>query len=192
MIHDGLWQDDLISFSNEIMSYKNRINELILSNISYGDEQLVCARHELTKRIFFSASIIRKIVEEEEEFFEFRKKYKKDFSDERTNPNEWYFIHSYQIKTIEFPLKEEAVNYFEDYCVEDYDQSCFEKKHYTVKEVSNWIMHSYIWWLGSLEDTNLINGFFISSDYDKNQFVNYISLDDWEKALLFCADKAYL
>lgn len=192
LIHDGFWADDLNSLANKILFWHRKSNRLLLQ-YGWGDDQFQRAQHHLAKYIFISASIVRKIVEEEFEFIDVINRYNDDFPGEPPITNKYLIVHTYQLKTSRFLLKKSSKDlYFQDFCIDDYDPTTIKKCNYSIKDISNWIIHSYVWWLGDLEQKNLITGFFISSDYDKAKHENFISIEEWVDAVKYCAQNASL
>jgi len=197
MIHDGYWQNDLDSYANKILYWKRKINKLETLGIFYGNKDYDIACHRLTQAIFISAAIIRKIVEEENEFLAIAKKYNNAFKENKQVTNDFYVLFNFQITTYKLELKKEEIidyykTFFGDYCVKDYGLALNAKNSFLLKDVCNWIIHSYVWSLGDLQDERKISGFFVSSDRDKVKYCNYINIDDWAKALKHCAKNAYL
>ena len=192
MIHDGFWNNDLLELANEISFWHNKINKLFAQHCTYRDTEVQIAEHNLNKNIFFSATIIRKIVEEEYEYYRFHSKCIAEFGEPTSSPKKFHIVHSYQVKTIKFPLKPESENLFEDYCIDDYDKTIPQKQSYPIKDISNWILHSYVWGLDFEKESRLINGFYLSSDYDKSKFVNYITIREWINSIKYCAEHAWL
>ena len=194
MIHDGYWQMDLISYANKILYWKRHVNKLIDRGLPYSHKDMEKALHKLTQMVFFSACIVRKMVEEEIEAIEAIKKYAESFSTDQDNiPTRFFKLYNQTIDSLQLPLLETSINFFEDYCCEDYDFSLSNKRKNSIKSVSNWILHSYVWNLQS-ENPNSkhISGFVVSSDYDKSKFACYVSLDSWCDMLKFCGEYAYL
>ena len=104
-----------------------------------------------------------------------------------------YKLYYQTLKVYQLPLKDDAVNCFDDYCHEDYDYSKAKETQHNVKSISNWIIHSYIWFLGSTNARDRhIHGFFISSDFDKTKYTCYIPIDAWCRILKYSAENAYL
>lgn len=199
MIHDGYWQNDLMVLSEEIGRLKKEIN-IELLNKTWGSSEAQEIQHKLSQKVFFSAAIIRKIIEEENAFVSFAKKYNSSVyrmsEDRELKPEPFYSLYKLQIPTIKIPITTNIDEDFKvfagDYCIEDYELELGKKESYLVKDVSNWILHSYIWNLGSLDQERKIEGFFISSDFDKAKFVNYISFEVWINTIIKCAEEAYL
>lgn len=194
MIHDGYWQGDLATLANKIQYWQRRVNKLIMQGCRYQQPDYAKARHQLTQLIFFSASIMRKIIEEENEAIRSIAKCIDMFpTDEPNHSNKHYKLYYQTLKVYQLPLKDDAVNCFDDYCHEDYDYSKAKEMQHNVKSISNWIIHSYVWCLGSIaEEDQYIHGFFISSDFDKAKYSCYVPIDAWCKMLKYAAEHAYL
>ena len=194
MIHDGYWQDDLVALANKITYWKNRANKLISQGCSYSNSDLEKARHQLTRSIFYSACIVRKMIEEENEAIrDIAHCFDMFPSDKPNNSKEFFKLYRQQLSVHQLPLKEDSINCFDDYCVEDYDFSTAKEVTHTVKSISNWIIHSYIWFLGSTNAKDRhIYGFFISSDFDKTKYACYIPIDVWCQTLKYSAENANL
>ena len=194
MLHDGYWQEDLLSFANKILFWKRKINKLIDMGCEYTHEDMSKALHRVTQLIFFSACTIRKMIEEENESIETIKKCNKMLPCDGNNDPKCFFDLYYQtIEVYQLPLKKEKINFFCDYCADDYDFLSSQKVQYSVKKVSNWIIHSYIWNLQSYDQNdNHINGLVVSSDYDRTMFACYVDLESWCGMLRSCANQAYL
>jgi len=119
------------------------------------------------------------------------------FKENKQVTNDFYVLFNFQITTYKLELKKEEIidyykTFFGDYCVKDYGLALNAKNSFLLKDVCNWIIHSYVWSLGDLQDERKISGFFVSSDRDKVKYCNYINIDDWAKALKHCAKNAYL
>ena len=194
MIHDGFWQDDLLSIANKIIYWERKINCLIDKGYKYSNTKMENARHKLSQLIFFSACIIRKMIEEENQGISAITKCQDMFpSDEYKDPRRFFKLYNQSIKVRQMPLKDDSVNCFDDYCSEDYDFSTSQKTQYLVKNISNWIIHSYIWSLqNNIQNDNHIRGFVISSDYDRTKFACYVDLKSWCEVLKYFAQNAYL
>lgn len=192
LIHDGFWAGDLNSLANKILFWHRKSNRLLVQ-YGWGDDQFQRAKHHLTKYIFMSASIVRKITEEEFEFINLIEDYNNDFPSEPPIKNKFHIVHAYQLKTSRFLLKESSKDlYPQDFCIDDYDPTTIKKCNYPIKDISNWIIHSYVWWLGDLNQKERITGFFISSDRDKSKYENFISINEWVNAIKYCAENAHL
>lgn len=194
MLHDGFWQKDLVPLSNKIIYWQRRINRLFDNGYGYTDKNVAHARHELTRALFFSACIVRKIIEEEFEAVDAIRLHNKIFTDEEIKvEKEHYMLHNQQIQIYCLPLKDESINCFDDYCHEDYDYHSVKKELHSIKHISNWLIHSYVWELGCLKENNKhIDGFIISSDYDKTKASYFVELTSWNKIINLCVQNAYL
>ena len=194
MIHDGYWQNDLRAIANKIIYWERKINRLIDKGYKYSYTEIERARHKLSQLIFFSACIIRKMIEEENQGILAIEKCQEMFpSNEYKDPRCFFKLYNQSIAVYQTPLKDDSVNCFDDYCSEDYDFSVSHKSQQLVKNISNWIIHSYIWGLQNCDpNDNHIRGFVISSDYDRTKFACYVNLKSWCKVLQYCAEYAYL
>ena len=65
MIHDGFWQYDLKTMSEKLELLKTEINAALSTGKSWNAQEVQQIYHEISKEVLFSATIIRKIVEEE-------------------------------------------------------------------------------------------------------------------------------
>ncbi len=194
MIHDGYWQDDLLSLANKIVYWKRKINHLIDCDYTYAHKDMKRARHKLAQSVFFSACIIRKMVEEEIEAIKTIDKYLDLFPSDGEHKGKTFLkLYKQQLTVCQLPLKIDCIDSFDDCCVEDYDFSSSQKNTYSLKQIGNWIIHSYIWSLQSCSPNDKhIWGFVINSDYDRMKFACYIDLETWCDMLRFCAENAYL
>lgn len=194
MIHDGYWQDDLVALANRITYWQRRINKLIMQGFSYQQAELAKAEHQLTQSIFYSACIVRKIIEEENEAIQGIAKCVEMFpNDNPTDHHDHYRLYCQKLKVYQMPLKKDAANFFHDYCYEDYEFSKAKETQHDVKSICNWIIHSYVWYLGSnVEDDQYRRGFIISSDYDKTKYSCYVPIDSWCLMLKYAAKNVYL
>ena len=64
-------------------------------------------------------------------------------------------------------------------CTDDYKNAKKEEKN--IKDICNWIIHSYVWRV-----TLGASGFIVASDYDKSKTAYFVDLDDYIKALKDC------
>lgn len=194
MIHDGYWQGDLVALANKITYWQRRVNKLIMQGVGYQQSEFAKAEHQLTQSIFYSACIVRKIIEEENEAIRGIARCTDMFPTEKPNNcYEHYKLHCKTIRAYQMPLKVDAANCFDDYCHEDYDFSKAKETQHDIKSISNWIMHSYVWFLGSIvAEDQCVYGFIISSDYDKAKYSCYIPIDGWCCMLKYAAENAYL
>ena len=178
MIYDGFWQYDLITMSEKLELLKTEINVALSMGKSWGAQEVQQIYHEISKEVLFSATIIRKIVEEENDFFANAKRYNKSAWKAAEDPDitgDVYSLYALQVPTIKFPIsnvEDDFAVFWGDYCIEDYDLTIGKKETLLLKDISNIIIHSYIWNLGDTCVDRKVSGFFVSSDFDKSKFVN--------------------
>ncbi len=131
--------------------------------------------HCLDRDLLYSAVIVRKHIEDEtiakKEIAALQKEYPQ-FPDAP--------LRSLEIKipVLRFDfVGEEPV--IQQLCAEDYKHA--QKEERSIKEICNWIIHSYVWrvaWDG--------RGFFVASDFDKARLIYYVDLDNYIRALEEC------
>ncbi len=133
------------------------------------------AEHCLDRDILFSAIIVRKLVEDEsiaeKEIAAIQKKYP-NFP---KAPLESLGI-TIPVLHFEFVGEEPIV---QRVCADDYKNAQPEERK--IKDICNWIIHSYVWRV-----TADGKGFIVASDYDKSKLAYYVSLDDYITALEKC------
>lgn len=169
---------------------------MLSSGIPYGDNVCQKALHKLQLNIFFSATVLRKNLEEENEYISFINKYRNSPFYEKPIKNNWYVLFNLQIDTQKILITKDPMDdwtaYFKDFCVEDYNLSTVQKDKQKLNDVCNWIIHSYIWALGNITNSPRISGFFVSSDRTKEECIHFILIEDWITILNHCAENAYL
>ena len=52
-----------------------------------------------------------------------------------------------------------------------------------VKDVCNWLLHSYVWGIARNENGKGFAGFLVASDFDKEKFVHFVSFEEWNALL---------
>lgn len=143
------WKQDLLRQKNSLIRYNTA------DNFSKNEER---AYTVVEKSIFYSAFIIRKLID-----------CKGKLSDEADK----YAIH---VKLIR-PLKHiDIMHCWPDEHSHDWEH----ESSVTVKgkDICNWLIHSYIFFT-EFDESNSIKSFYVSSDYDKNSALYKILLADW-------------
>lgn len=196
MLHDGYWPNELISLSNRIRYWKRKVNKMLSDGKLYSDVACQKGIHQLQLNIFISATIVRKILEEENEFNTFSNKYRNSPFYERPVKNHWFHLFNLRMNVLKVPLIGEIecawTAYFKTFCIEHYAMPLQEKDEEKLNDICNWIIHSYVWHLGDIKKAKCISGFFVSSDRTKEECAYYVLIDDWISILKDCAEKAYL
>ena len=121
----------------------------------------------LEKAIFYSAFIIRKLI---------------DCPGKMSDEADQYVLHIEKYR----PLKEvDILHRWPDENTHDWDHP----QNVTVKgkDICNWLIHSYMFFF-SFNEERTIEGFFVTSDFDRNKTLYYISITDWLEYMTFIAN----
>lgn len=157
MVFDGYWKRELKKQLKTILRWR-------LLGLFYD-----YSKHQLTRALLYSATIIRKVIEEEIEVNVITKELKNppelctiDFSISATK---YLFVgkNGTTIRGKMFP--------------EDYGKG--QQVELKAKDVCNWLLHSYVWGIAQHQTKEQHIGFMIASDFDKEKFLHYISFDEW-------------
>ncbi len=158
MIHESYpWKLELWKTKRKIEKYNSFRRFKKKNDVAYT---------EIEKGIFYSAFIIRKLID-----------CKTKLSDEADN----YAFKVYGRK----PLKHiTSLTICPNENSHDWEKAIL----YTVngKDICNWLIHSYIFFIGE-DEKKPASHFFVSSDYDKNKILYMISMDDWLEYIQFVA-----
>lgn len=154
IFESGPWKDDLSSYRSKIMEYcssKYFQNDDDVSDNAYSI---------LEKSIFYSAFVIRKLVE-----------CKTKLSDEADR---------YALKVEIFESKRHFDNMHNWISENSHDWNTPpQKKTKQGKDVCNWLIHSLIFEFACNDDDQSIEGFFVSSDFDSDKCLYHVSIKDW-------------
>ena len=149
MVLNKQWQADLRKLHRNILFWKNHI---LLNEY---------AKHNLTRSVLYSAVIIRKLIDNNNEI-----NLKVPSS---LNCTRYPYVGDFELMV---PGK--------IWC-EDYDKG--ENAIIEVKDVCNQIIHSYLWDIAHLYTSKKFYGFFVASDFNREKFINLISFDEWASML---------
>ena len=162
MIFDGRWKSELKQLSCAISIWRKMT--------VFGD----LAEHRLNRAVLYSATILRKIIEEETEAETIAK-------DAEISPPKLITVHS-TLEAIKYPYTgEDGWAIRSKLCASDYGKGqtvCIK-----AKDVCNWLLHSYVWSIARNENGKGFAGFLVASDFDKNKFVHFISFEEWNALL---------
>lgn len=162
MIFDGRWKSELKQLSYAISIWRKMT--------VFGG----LAEHRLNRAVLYSATILRKIIENEAEAEAIAKKEGIALPKQTT-------VHS-ALEAIKYPYTgEEGWTIRSKLCASDYGKGqtvCIK-----VKDVCNWLLHSYLWGVARNEDRKNFAGFLVASDFDKEKFVHFISFEEWNALL---------
>lgn len=152
IFESGPWKDDLSSYRGKIMEYCS-------SNYFQNDNDVSDKAYSiLEKSIFYSAFVIRKLVD-----------CKTKLSDE---------ADCYALKVGIFESKKQFDNMHHWTSEDSHNWESFRKQTKQGKEVCNWLIHSLIFELIYNEDQS-VEGFFVSSDFDSDKCLYHVSIKDW-------------
>lgn len=112
----------------------------------------------IDKYIFYSAFIIRKLIE----------------SDKLTNECENLILN---IKNHPNIKKLTKLNYVS--AIEDYELDNFKESTIKIGDLCNQIIHSYVFFTFSDYEKNNCISFLVSSDYDRNKHIHYVDINVW-------------
>ena len=162
MIFDGRWKWELKKLSWAISLWKK-----VPSYSEYG-------KHQLNRAVLYSATVLRKAIEDEIE------------AEKVAKEQNWTLpeckIMSCVISATKYPYTDEDGWAFRGkICVSSYGEG--QSASLKVKDVCNWLLHSYVWGVAGYEDQKGFAGFLVASDFDKEKFVHFVSFDEWQKVI---------
>ena len=146
------WKEDLLSYYDKIIEYcssKYFQNDDDVSDKAYSI---------LEKSIFYSAFVIRKLVD-----------CKTKLSDE---------ADCYALKVEIFESKKQFDNMHHWTSEDSHNWESSRKLTKQGKEVCNWLIHSLIFELVYNEDQS-VEGFCVSSDFDSDKCLYHVTLNNW-------------
>lgn len=167
MIYDGRWKKELKKQARAIAFWRK---------LSFcGD----IAKHHLNRTVLYSATILRKMVEEETEAKAFATK-------ENITLGKIVIINT-SLNAVRYPYNgEEGWTFRGKLCAMNYGEG--QSVCVKAKDVCNWLLHSYVWGVAFNEDRKGFAGFFVASDFDKEKFVHYISFEEWRRLLILAIE----
>lgn len=144
------------------------------------------AEHRLNRAILYSATILRKITEDETEAVAILKKNGAKPPYLMLPPK---LLVETKLQAIRYPYTgKEGWSLRSKLCPEDYGNGT--KVELSVKDVCNWLLHSYIWSLAWNSDKRAYDGFFVASDFDREKYVHAIQFSEWQAVLKLCMDQS--
>lgn len=169
MLIDNHWKPELKRLCREITFWKKRT-----AFYKY-------AEYRLSRALLYSAIILRKIVEDENEVKAILKK-------NNCLMPKLTVINS-EIKSMRCPYTaEEGWTMRGKLCAQNYGKGT--EISLQTKDVCNWLIHSYVWGIAHYMNEKKYAGFFVASDFDKEKFVHFISFDEWIKLIKFMVENA--
>ncbi len=150
MIYESYpWKQDLLRRKKLFIAYNT------YENFQKNDERTFTV---LEKAIFYSAFIIRKLI---------------DCRDKTSDEADKYTIEVEK----RIPLQSiNLMNRWPDENMCNWNQ--LQKENVNGKDICNWLIHSYIFFF-SQNANEMVDGFFVSSDYDRNKAIYFVDINDW-------------
>ena len=162
MIFDGHWKWELQKLSREIS---------VWSKISVFSE---LAKHRLNRAILYSATILRKLIEDETEAEEIVR------AVGGTLPG--YKTTNAVLTATKYPYTaEKGWTVRGIFRTRDYGSG--ESVSLKSKDVCNWLIHSCIWSLAQESNGTCYSGFLVASDFDREKYIHFVSLDEWKRLI---------
>ncbi|MDB6268910.1 hypothetical protein [Lactobacillus amylovorus] len=164
MIYDSQpWRDLLADIKDEIQEVNTE------EKFKSDDENTSSV---LEKDIFLSAFVIRKLIDCKSKVIDKLRDY------------------TFKVKTYK-PIK--RVDFFHrwpgDGC---FDLEKSKEIHVNEKLICNSLIHSYVFWTELKEENGPVQGFYVSSDKDKNKILYRVNMEDYIKFLTLAIDSEVL
>lgn len=162
MIFDGHWKWELKKLSWEL-SIWNAIP-------AYSEYK----KHRLTRALLYSATILRKAIEDELEA--------KKFAEEQNFTPPEVKVTAITISATKYPYTDaEGWSFRGKVGTASYGNG--HAVSLKIKDVCNWLLHSYVWGVAGYSNQKGFAGFLVASDFDKEKFIHFVSFDEWQKVL---------
>lgn len=169
MLLDGYWKKEIISLKRQ----------LALWSIYKGSLFRKLAEHKVNRCLLFSAAIVRKILEDEEET-------ERDFKNNGHNCEPPLRILHEKITLTKYDFIGDCrFLMVSSISLGEYDFKNGEKEIKTIREVCNQLIHSYVWCLLHNKHNDTLYGVFFASDKDKEKHVYLLKIEDWIHILDF-------
>ncbi len=152
IFESGPWKDDLSSYHSKIIEYSSS------KYFQNGDDDSDEAYSILEKSIFYSAFVIRKLVD-----------CKTKLSDD---------ADCYALKVEIFESKKHFDNMHHSTSENSHNWESSRIQTKQGKDICNWLIHSLIFELTFNEDQS-VEGFCVSSDFDSDKRLYHVTLKDW-------------
>ncbi len=166
MLLDGYWKKDLIKFKRQLRFW-SRYGGTVLRDY---------AGHKMNSCFLYSAAIIRKIIEDEDEA-------ERDDKQSEIPPAPYKILHC-SVPLIKYKYKVENKLFFvSSINLSDYDTKNGEETKLPLKNVCNQFIHSYVWGVVHFGKKNKLYGAMFASDSEKEKCAYMIKIEDWIKAL---------
>ena len=132
------------------------------------------AEHQLNRAILYSATVLRKVIEDETEAEEIASTVGISLSKQETT-------HAILTATRYPYTAEEGWTVRGRVCIPAYGAG--QTVAIKAKNICNWLIHSYVWSLVYYSKRSGGKGFLVSSDFDKEKYVHFVSFDEWQRLI---------
>lgn len=169
MILDGFWKLELHRYTLQLRFW----SFLCKWTGSY-------AEHQVNKYLLYSATIIRKLFEDEVDA-------KKEFQNSGYSMPELELLH-FELPALEYPFDGEEDFILHKFIPDNYKAG---SRSITVeaKSICNSIIHSCVWNLVYSDAKRGTVGFLTASDWEKNKKLYFIKISDWIGYINYCKEK---
>ena len=132
------------------------------------------AEHQLNRAILYSTTILRKLIEDEAEAEKIAKSAKISLPKQET-------MYATLTATRYPYTAEEGWTVRGIFRAGDYGPG--NTVSLKSKDVCNWLIHSCIWSLAQTSEGHGYGGFLVTSDFDREKFIHFISFDEWQRLI---------
>ena len=162
MIFDSRWKWELRKLSRAISVWRRLP---VFSSF---------AEHQLNRAILYSATILRKVIEDETEAEEIVRAAGGTLPGYKT-------IHTI-LTAIKYPYTaQEGWTVRGIFRAGDYGPGNIVSLK--SKDVCNWLIHSCIWRLAQTAEGNGYSGFLVASDFDREKYIHFVSFGEWQRLI---------
>ena len=170
MFLDPYWQKEL---------YRHRVKLQFWMHVNFGLLQKL-TEHTISREVLYSATIIRKLIEDEKE------------ARTITRENHWHepplrMMH-YRVPVLKYPFIGDEDWVYYNMAVENYDYEKVEEIKLDLDILCNKIIHSYI--LTVIYSSKRVYGIAVASDKEKTKLIYMLKLTDWIDVVKFCSEHA--
>lgn len=162
MIFDGRWKWELQKLSWSISVWRRL-------PVFHG-----FAEHQLNRAILYSATILRKLIEDETEAEEIASAVGISLPKQETT-------HAILTATKYPYTAEEGWTVRSIFRTGDYGPG--NTVSLKSKAVCNWLIHSCIWSLVQTPKGKCYSGFLVASDFDREKHIHFVSFDEWQRLI---------
>ncbi len=172
MILDGYWEKELKTIIKLLKRWSSKRSDL------FHD----LAEHKVNQGLLYSAVIIRKIVEDENDV--------KPFFDERGETEKYLKILCYNVPVVKYKhVGEEKFFVNSKLILSDYDTKHAEQIELPLNQICNQLIHSYVWSIVHTNNMKEICGVLTASDRFKEE-VYLLKIEDWINTLDYVVENS--